>query len=104
MREMKINRKFFILWVPVVLAIALFFSLKTVFSAWQEPAGDPPTQNVSAPINVSSQSQAKTGGLTVGSATLVSFTLFSAGTLGVQGAATLQSTLNVQQAATFQNT
>ena len=104
MREMKINRKFFILWVAVVLAIALFFSLKTVFAAWQEPAGDPPTQNVSAPINVSSQSQAKTGGLTVGSATLGSFTLFSAGTLGVQGAATLQSTLNVQQAATFQNT
>lgn len=48
----------------VVLAIVLSLGLSYVY-AWTAPAGTPPTGNVNAPLNTSSEVQSKTGTLRV---------------------------------------
>lgn len=48
----------------VTLAIVLSFGLSYVY-AWTAPATNPPTGNVSAPINTGADLQSKGGGLTV---------------------------------------
>lgn len=45
----------------VLLSLAISFT----FAAWQEPSSSPPDGNVSAPINISSTAQTKSGGLTL---------------------------------------
>ncbi|MFA5643087.1 MAG: tail fiber domain-containing protein [Candidatus Paceibacterota bacterium] len=52
---------------PILLSVGVItMSLAVNFAfAWTEPAGAPPTGNVSAPVNVSSTGQTKAGALTV---------------------------------------
>ncbi len=55
------------------LAVALLtlgIGASTLYAAWNTPTGNPPTPNVSTPINVSGTAQTKTGGLTLRSLTV----------------------------------
>jgi hypothetical protein len=60
------RRSFSALFVPVFCIVAAALVAATIY-AWTGPASSPPAGNVSAPVNVSSTSQVKSGGLWVGS-------------------------------------
>lgn len=57
-------KKYLISFLPVIVATLLIVSIAY---AWTEPSGDPPQNNVPAPVNVSDISQIKAGGLSLGS-------------------------------------
>ena len=50
-----------------LVTLGSFIFVITVLNAWTGPSTTPPDANVSAPLNVSSIGQQKTGGLIVGS-------------------------------------
>jgi hypothetical protein len=56
---------------------SIFFSV--IASAWTSPAGAPPTNNVSTPVNLSSQYQLKSGTLGVNALAVFGDTLHQAG-------------------------
>jgi len=47
----------------LILAIVLSLGLQYAFAAWSDPTSNPPGDNTPAPINVSSETQTKSGGL-----------------------------------------
>ncbi|MBU3965331.1 hypothetical protein KKA96_03030, partial [Patescibacteria group bacterium] len=49
--------------------IALSVGLSYAVSAWTEPSANPPTPNVSTPLNIGSTGQSKAGNLTIHNAT-----------------------------------
>ena len=48
-----------------VLSFVIAMGIRIVFADWQAPSGAPPSGDISAPINVSSADQEKTGGLDI---------------------------------------
>ena len=59
--------------------LVLFLMGNYVFG-WTTPTGNPPTSNLSAPINISSTNQSKEGHLSIGTSVAPSYTLDVAGT------------------------
>ena len=68
-----------------VLILATVFSIGlSVASAWTEPLGIPPTNNVYAPVNISGDGQIKQGGLLLGDAAgVINGLLVAHGNVGI---------------------
>lgn len=69
-------------YIRIVLAILATVPVSAIAQSWTSPTATPPSGNVSAPLNVSSSNQIKSGGISVGSIS-VTGGAYIAGSLGV---------------------
>lgn len=65
-----------------VVVLALMLSAGIAFATYSEPGAAPTGANTDAPINIGSSNQTKTGGLSVGGATIFLGTLQVGGSFG----------------------
>src|SRR5512133_799790 len=77
----------------LLIVSALFIGVESIF-AWTEPAGGPPGNNVSAPINTSGTDQIKAGGLSTSSLVVTGGALVGNQIIGGFGAVTTGGVLN----------
>ncbi len=79
----------------ITLALLLALGISYVSAQWSGPTAGPPNNNVSAPINVGSADQTKTGKLGVGSLVVgVGGSIISPNTLSSYGSTTIQGSKN----------
>ncbi len=79
----------------IALALLLALGISYVSAQWSGPTAVPPNNNVSAPINVGSADQTKTGKLGVGSLVVgVGGSIISPNTLSSYGSTTIQGSKN----------